>query len=344
MTCPSTKLNPAHYSTCFLIEFSRILYLLEKNITENSKTILKDKVIKLFNSSNSDQFLEDFLEFQFADHLSTLINPVMLEPFTELTEELKKINKQKSPDFAVRFPDGDICFEVTVFKGHFKNWENNTAALGHKINKFLTKKKLSYKIKMNFPFNIKNYDFDTPIYAAFKKLLIENPSGVWNFDKESYISWEPIPQLKISMNDFLAKNDSNFNEFAKKHGSFIVGETEAFSTIIEKKIVVNEFTGDKFFNSYDSKIADKRHQFKHPKPYIIVIKIDHGWLNSEYFKEVTVNRIFKNNKNQSISGICFFKPRTSFEKNSPHSSLELILNPLATSEVPDSFKQIFFHN
>jgi hypothetical protein len=99
------------------------------------------------------------------------------------------------------------------------------------------------------------------------------------------------------------------------------------SAIAVEAFLLAEDARELILKSLRGSLDNKRRQFPHEAPYLLVIKLGHHQLISDAFHKLIEERIWPNRDYAWITGICIFNPRTGFKKGDPAPSMYLFLNP-----------------
>lgn len=103
------------YAACFLIDFARIIDILNTKVAEKSIPRLYEKVKELLQPLSSEQFIEKMTELQVALALAEIINP---SPLVFLkSEDIIQPKVSRCPDFAFQMSEGIVFAEASVFHG-----------------------------------------------------------------------------------------------------------------------------------------------------------------------------------------------------------------------------------
>ena len=183
-------------AVCFLINFADTFGTLQHNITAKSVSVYIGKFKELLRAREQRQFKETLLELQFARALCERVSPIAFEPFVPAVVE-DPGKKPRSPDCAIRLPDGDVQIEITTFYfGALERWVHATELLSEQFRNLLEKRKASRTINVIFPlefdslsllsrdFLMSLIDEITKTERGKKNILIRRKKGA--------LEWQPM--------------------------------------------------------------------------------------------------------------------------------------------------------
>jgi hypothetical protein len=307
------------YAACYLIWVAQTLYKLDKNITQKSVPIFQSKFLELLKATNSTKFEETMTELEVAAAIVEKISPISFEPLVK-ESDFNSSEKPKSPDFAVRLPDGDILIEVTVLHFDMLNkWQISCNFVINEINKWLIKSQISRNINLRIPLDFKhNKISNKDLLSLITQLKLE---------KEGEIRYE------ISGYSIDVKWDSNTN----------MNSGIANMVYVQYQLALTDDVNESYLKSVRNTLDRKRKQLDSNAdiPYVIAIKLGDEKLTYDGFNMLINNRIWTNSEYSGISGILLYKGNYHFQTNQPLCELNLNMNPNAKVPVTQCFIDVF---
>lgn len=303
------------YAACVLIDFATTIYHVAKNVTQKSYPLLALKIKEgLLDIKKEDQFLQNYTEIQVADVLVNVASPLALDPMVGDNDFLKSSNRPRTPDFAIRLPDGDVCLEVTVCSvAILDQWDKSIDSLRSKIEQVLVfTRHRSLQVSIQLPLK---HTIDDTLIAELQREMYANAWGSFPIGNRGMIKWEPVPDNPVANPAFFLTWD-------------IVPPTEE-----ENELLVNSFR-----LTFDR----KRKQFPHEFPSSLRIRLGHHRVAANEVIELLRQRIWPNREAYNwLTGICLFTPRQDFGLSTPGHHLELCSNPNARHPVNASLQALF---
>lgn len=319
------------YPACFLIRIAQIFYSLDRSITKKSVPVLREKFRSLLEYQGA-QFDELLAELEIAAALVERFSPISLEPLVP-TSALPGA-KPKSPDFALRVHEGDVCIEATVLRvGLLDQWDREAAWLSAELSMFSKKRDISTAVEINLPILFSRRDiagraiaglFDSIGSSPTGELVVATPSG------DAVFSWTPPRVFSL---------DSGTLSEVIEPASLPLGVSRAISVTWHP--VMNVDLSEQLTKSLRNTLDKKRAQRSFDGPYLIAIKLGHHRLQSEGIKALFAQRIWPNKQYERISGIVHYTSPGGFGIADPTHSLWLQPNDNARIPIPASFLRCF---
>ncbi|WP_420627828.1 hypothetical protein [Candidatus Leptofilum sp.] len=307
-------------SVCFLINFADTLGRLRKNITEKSITTYIKKFKELLQTKKENQFEETLLELRFARALCELVSPISFEPF--VPQETKALGQQpRSPDYAMRLPDGDIQIEVTTFHfGALESWNLATKHLSKQLSHLLEKHKISRVIEIAFPLEFNSIsllprkfleDLADEIClstSGSRQIMIRHKTGT--------LTWKPFLLLDDESQIFKEATDEE------------ISTVSSFAYGFQKRLV-KENHDELFLKSLRNTLNKKRSQRAKSLPYLLVLGLSHYSITVEGVMTAVRERIWPNPNYEWLTGLLIFTPASGFLESDPLPTLNYSFNPNA---------------
>lgn len=307
-------------SACFLINFADTFGKLRKNITSKSVGIFVKKFKELLRTKNANQFNETFLELQFASAFCELVSPISFEPFVGLELEASG-KKPRSPDYAVRLPDGDVQIEITSFHfGALENWNLATMQLSKQLRHLLEKRKISRSIEIVFPIEFNSISL-LPRQSLMKIVneICKHSKGskqIMIQDKIGVLRWEPILVVDNDSQTFKQIPSGSSSSFAH----FVYG--------FQKQLTKDDYN-ELFLHSLRNTLDKKRAQRNKLNPYLVVLGLSHHSITVDWVMAAAQERIWPNPSYNWLTGLLIFTPSPGFLKSDPLPALNYNFNPNA---------------
>jgi len=303
------------YATCVLIDFAITIFRVARNVTARSYPLLAAKIKEgLLKAKTEKQFLENYTEFQVASVLINYASPLALDPMVSDKDLLRAGNRPRTPDFAIRLPDGDVGIEVTVcYVDILNQWDTSVDLLSTQIAQALGFTH-SRSLNVNIQLPLKHM-FEASIITELQSEIYAKEWGAYQICNRGVVRWEPVPHNPVVDLALFIKRD--------------------IAPLTEEE---NELLISSFRNTFDR----KRRQFPPHGPTILVLRLGHHRLATSDVIEMLRQRIWPNDKVYDwISGICLLTPRQGFNQSDPGHHLELCLNPKAQYKLSDSLISMF---
>jgi hypothetical protein len=319
------------YPACFLIRIAQIFYILDRSITKKSVPVLRDKFLLLLVSTGA-QFDELLAELEIAAALVERFSPIMLEPLVPISALPGA--KPKSPDFALRVLEGDVCIEATVLRvGLLDRWDREATWLSSELSRFATKREISTAVEFRLPILFSRRDISGQAIAKLFDSIGSSPRGetvLRTVNGEISFSWAPPRVFSLVAGAVTEVTAPAPLPSAVSH---------AIST--SWLPVMNVDLSEQITKSVRNTLDRKRDQRVFKGPYLIAIKLGHHRLQSEGVKSLLAQRIWPNRQYESISGIVHYTSASGFGNVDPPHSLWLQPNDNARIPIPPSFLRCF---
>lgn len=319
------------YPACFLIRVAQIFYALDRSITKKSVPVLHEKFRSLLESTGA-QFDELLTELEIAAALVERFSPIMLEPLVPISAPPGA--KPKSPDFALRVHEGDVCIEATVLRvGLLDQWDREAAWLSAELSRFSKKREISTAVEVKLPILFSRRDISGPVIAKLfdsigssstGEVVLATPTG------DACFSWAP-PRVFSLTSGTLAE--------VAAPALLPAGVSRAIS--VTWLPVMNVDLTEQLTKSVRNTLDKKRAQRVFNGPYLIAIKLGHHRLQSEGIKALLAQRIWPNKQYEGISGVVHYTSAGGFGIADPTHSLWLQPNDDARIPIPSSFLRCF---
>jgi hypothetical protein len=307
-------------SVCFLIHFADIFGTVGDNITQKSAGVFLRKLKELLRTKHQERFEETLLEMQFARALCDRASPISFEPLVPIVP--KDAGKQtRSPDYAIRLPDGDVLIEITTFHfGALETWIRATKLLSEQLRYLLKKRRLSRTISVAFPL-----EFDS-LSLLPTDLLVNIVDEMSNTDrgkieiqirrKKGILEWQPILLFD--------KGSQTLREAKDGELPPILGFAYGFQPRL-----LEDDQNELFLKSLRNALDRKREQGSKSSPYVVVLGLGHHSLHVEEVMAAVRARIWPNRKYRWLTGLLVFTPARGFLKADQPPTLNYFFNPNA---------------
>lgn len=321
---------------CFLIELAGLLNGAQRNVTRRSLSRVIVKAKQLFHAEGR-QFEERLAEFQFLGQLGQRASPIAVDPLVP-EEKFDTPREPSSPDFAVRLPDGDVFFELTVVRfGALDEWDKRARRFGDQLQREILNRGLRRTVHLKLPLSLRQADLPNAAARQLVEAIVATESGEWSTGVDgshARVRWEPVPHV-TTMD---ALNDSTF----PKSATFCtVGPPGMPAAGVSHELLLNEDADELLVKSVRNTLRRKREQFPHDAEYVLVIKLGHHRLAAAGVQRMLHQRIFPNPDYQWLTGVCLFAPQENFEIGTPPPSLILSMNENATVHASQSLIDLF---
>jgi hypothetical protein len=337
------------HQVCYLIDLAWILSKLQGNVTAKSTTLLIEKFRGLLRAQPEEQFEELLTELQVAGLLSERVSPLAFEPLVP-EESIKQGARPKSPDFAFRLPDTDVFVEVTVIRiGVLDKWDRRMRNLTAVLASDVQKRQLRRAIKLVFPISAASRDLSVESRRDLLFALRSSERGEWKtdeFGEPAIVRWIPFPHVNMDRSGAIL--DSSDLENARIELDLQPGEIAATFGPVDTQAVgtwssllPDESLNQLVLKSIRNSLDQKRRQFRHEAPYLLVVKIGHYRLIAGAVQDLITSRIWPNDDYAWMLGICFFTPRRGFLKSDASPSIRLNLNPQARIKPTSTLIEVF---
>jgi len=367
-------------AACYLIELSRTLSTLNKNVTKRSERIFVRKFRQLLRAKGASEYEDILTELQVACQLSDRISPISLSPLIP-EDQIGAANEPPSPDYAVRLRRGDVFIdvfiEVTVLRfGVYLDWDSAVSQIASEISRLLRKRGASRIVYLRVPLALKGTDIS-------KSELVSLVGQISSFERgrtavsmrstEIHAEWEPLPyidtqgrhpkEMPPGVRYAICGPMGPSHEFGLMMASVTAADPEPVvifegakpgpipdtAIAVESRPIADDRLNNLLLKSLINTLKRKREQFPHTAPYVLVIKPGHHRIPVGTIADLLENRIWPKIECAWIGGICLFKPRTfsdvtdvpgSRTHDTP-SSLVLFPNPKARSPLPQELVNVF---
>lgn len=332
-------------SVCFLINMAQTLYILANGTTQKSNARLKKKFKELLRSPK-DQFEENYNEFQSSKSLIDIFNE--LSPLHFLQEDdFIEPKMKRCPDFALRFPDGGVFLDTTVFYGGIlETWTQTAQYILSGLEKYAIEQQdnmLDISLSLPLKAEINEKEILSQILLEIQKsstgklLIGTNGLAEWkpisivtseNFDRSQVLFVEGSPTTRL-----ICPSGSTIDR------AFVSQKSIKFSSKED-----TEQATELLLKSLRHKIRDKRGQFPkgEPEANLLILTLKHEQLYESDINLLLQNRIWPNKGDYSwLSGLLIFTPRTHFLPSAPNDRMTLCLNPYADNPVAASLRNAF---
>jgi hypothetical protein len=333
------------YAVCYLIELYRMLNFLQHRMTDKSKPIFIQKFKEILRSKTEKEFDAILTELQVASLITEWVSPISFEPLVPAEPIRQSSNKPKSPDYGLRFPDGDIVVEVTVFTANIlEEWDKTVINFGNALNRSLKTLSANRIIDAVFPLGFHVNQSSQGEIRSIAEIMSLLSQGKWEMNfgsKKASLYWRELPVIVHSTHVSTVKDDS-LTTGASVVARIIGGDTASVNHAFSFNYnLLAEDNTEILLKSFKNTIRNKRHQFPHEHPYILVIKLGHHRLRSDFFVRAFQERIWPNKAYEWMTGVCLFTPGRQYLKSDPPSNLMLVPNPNTRNAAPKSAYDMF---
>jgi hypothetical protein len=307
-------------TVCFLIQFADIFGTLEHNITQKSVGVFVGKFIELLRTKQEGQFEETLLELQFARALCDRVSPISFEPSVPMVP--RKIGRQaRSPDYAIRLPDGDVLIEITTFHfGALETWIHATRLLSEQLRYLLKKRKASRTISLAFPLEFNSFSLlPTDFLVNVVDEMSKTDRGKIEIQiqrKKGILEWQPILLFD--------KGSQTLREARDGELPPMIGFAYGFQPRL-----LEDDQNELFLKSLRNALDRKRKQGSSWSPYLVVLGLGSYSLQVEGVMAAVRARIWPNRKYRWLTGLLVFTPARGFLKSDPPPTLNYFFNPNA---------------
>lgn len=288
--------------------------------------MLRDKFKMLLKSSDA-QFEGIWTELEIAKALTERFSPISLEP---LVSEFTSANsKPRSPDFALRLPEGDVCIEATVLRvGFLQQWDKEADWLSNEISRRAKKRGLSTAIELQLSIDFSRKDLSGNAIGKLLDSIAASPTGEATLASKGgneRCSWSPVAIFSFG--------HSGAPEVAL---SSTLPNGVAHAISISRRPFASGAIDERVLDSVRNTPDLKRNQRVFDGPYLVAIKLGDHRISSDGIKALLAQRIWSNTQYGGISGIVHYLPSQGFGASDPLHSLSLQPNDHARAPVPES--------
>ncbi|MBB5376042.1 hypothetical protein HNQ07_001499 [Deinococcus metalli] len=316
------------YSATFLIHVAQIVYVLDRNVTQRSVPIFRDKLKQILRPPRREGSFEELLsELEAAALLAHRVSPISFEPLVP-ESAIFAPNKPRSPDYGVRLPDGDVCFEVTnVHIELLESWDIAAQHMGDLINRQVLKKGLRREVSVSASVRASRTDLADLSKIALPRILGEAAGEmvvVLGAHGNAKVHWKSIPHLWVEpgrMPHFPVDIQLGSNTVATFGGA-----PSPASSVLWNPVINGEEINENVINSIRNSLRSKRKQMKVSMPYILIVRLAHRRMDRLLISHFIHNRLFPNPEYSWMTGIALFVPRRNWESISEEASLLLHIN------------------
>jgi hypothetical protein len=242
--------------------------------------------------------------------------------------------KPKSPDFALRVHEGDVCIEATVLRvGFLDQWDRDAEWLATELSRCSKKRDISTAVEFKLPILFSRRDISGPVIAKIFDSICSSPAGetvVPTPNGDAFFSWAPPRVFSLA--------SGSLAEIAAP-APLPAGVSRAMS--LTWLPVMNVDLTEQLAKSVRNTLDKKRAQRVFNGPYLIAIKLGHHRLQSEVIKALLAQRIWPNKQYEGISGVVHYTSAGGFGIADPPHSLWLQPNDDARIPIPASFLRCF---
>lgn len=332
------------YAATYLIHLAQVLYVLDRNVTTKSVPVLLEKVRELLRPPARDDAFEELLsELELAAVLASRVSPIAFEPLVPPSAHKSPKTKPRSPDYAVRLPDGDVCFEVTnIHFGFLDKWDVAAAYTADRLSRFILRRNLRRAIRFEAPSSSSRADLDELVVPSVLTEIQRNETGRRAIDLEGVgvatLGWGPVPHFPVGPDGFPLFDEGT--DFPIAAATF--GQTAGPTASVEYAPVVDgQAIEDVVLRSIRNSLKTKRSQLTVSLPYVLVVRIAHHRINQQAVSRLIVERLFPNDDYKWLTGIALFTPARNWELASVEPSLLLHLNDNATHIASQALIDVF---
>jgi hypothetical protein len=319
------------YPACFLIRIAQIFYVLDRSITKQSVPVLHEKFRCLLEFTGA-QFDELLAELEIAAALVERFSPIMLEPLVPISALPGA--KPKSPDFALRVHEGDVCIEATVLRvGLLDQWDREATWLAAELSRLSTKRDISTAVEFKLPILFSRRDIPGPAVAKLFDSIGSSPTGeavLATPSGDAFFSWTPPRVFSLASGAITEVTAA---------APLPAGVSHSIS--MTWLPIMNVDLTEQLTKSVRNTLDKKRAQRVFKGPYLIAIKLGHHRLQSEGIKALLAQRFWPNKQYEGISGVVHYTSAGGFGIADPPHSLWLQPNDDARIPIPTSFLRCF---
>jgi hypothetical protein len=321
---------------CFLIELAGLLNTAQRSVTTRSVPRVAGKILDLLRADGR-RFEEIIAEFQCLGQLALRASPIAVAPLVS-EEQFGTSEEPTSPDFAVRLPDGDAFFEVTVLRfGALDDWDSHAERVSEQLQREILRAGLRRSVRIRFPLSLRHAGMSRADTRDLCDAVLVNETGHWSTPlKLSHVEadWGAIPHVST----IEALSDITFPTAA---AFCTIGVPSSPAVGVTRELLQDEDTNELLVKSLRNTLRRKREQFPHNAEYVLVIKTGHPRLTTGGLQRVLQDRIFPNAHYHWLTGVCLFAPQTNFEIGAPGASMLLCLNEKASVSASSSLIDLF---
>lgn len=312
----------------YLIHVAQTLHQLDRSLTAKSVPIFRRKVQELLRPARRPGAFEElFSELEVGALLSQRASPISFEPLVPTPELLSGAEQSpRSPDFGIRLPDGDVCFEVTnVHIGYLDAWDALMSRVSSDLSGRVLKLSLRRRALLRFPFGGADGDMSVLLSGNTLRRFEKDESGSETVRLpvgEASIEWGAVPHFQIGPDGEPDFTGAIFPMAAATAG----GEPGPAASIEYLPAALDPNVDEIILRSVRNSLRSKRKQMEKPMPYVLVARLGHHRLNDEGIGRLLHERIFPNPDHAWITAIALFAPARNWEIQSPDPGLLFHLN------------------
>ncbi len=319
-------------SAFFVMHVGQALSAVRHNLTEKSVPSFDERVRGLLRSNSEAAFQTSLAEFEVAAAFSEFVGPISFDPLVR-KEELAAPDRPRSPDFAIRLPDGDVMIEVTVMTPSFlAEWEKAKAAVAHAIRRYVNKSGLRRAVEVRLPWTAtptEAVSLVTPRVLHAMRSQEEGRVSRWLGGWPASLRWSDLPILS----GYPAGRSTRLNASVPAIGS-------AVAISVSPCGPVGGFR-ERVLRSLRNVLDGKRAQFPFSHPYLLVLQLGHDQLPPSGLEELLASRIWPNSQYSWLTGVVLFIPPPVRGAAGSKTEMRLSINPAAEHPPSDALIALF---
>lgn len=326
----------------YLIHVAQTLYQLDRSLTTKSVPIFRRKVQELLRPPRRPRAFEELLsELEVGALLSHRASPISFEPLVPpIASAPDFASSTKSPDFGIRLPDGDVCFEVTnVHIGYLDEWDALMARVASELSGRVLRQGIRRRALLRLPLSGVEADVQTLLSAETLQRFDQEDSGqvaVKLRDGEASIEWGSVPHFQLGPDDEPDFTGAEFPVSAATVGGEPI-PVASIEYLPDFGIDIDEL----ILRSIRNSLRAKRKQMVEPMPYVLVARLGHHRLNLEGIGDLIQTRILPNPDYAWITAVALFVPARNWEIQSVDPSLLVHINQNSRYPASESLIELF---
>jgi hypothetical protein len=285
-----------------LVVLARNLAMLSQHLTAKSVPVFEQKLRELFRIPTAAQFEELAGELTIGAAITAASTPIALEPYVPTGAPSHA--RLRSPDYAIRTPDGDIAIEATTLRVEaFERWDRLTRAVAHRVGNQVDKRKKFISFELAMPLSVRSISAGNLLTRVQVNGILATEIGSLTIPlahRQATLRWSPMPVLGPS--DPIPAEATTM-AMASEIGALASGNGWSFAMDASLE-EIRETILASLRQTVDAKLA------QHPgvEQLLIVWRMGHHRLLVEAVSQLVVERLWPNPKYKRVTGIGFYEP------------------------------------
>ena len=319
-----------------LIHLALTINGLHGRLTRESYPIFWTKMHLLFSCKKLEQFQELVFELMIGNDVALRFSPIAYEPF----ERGPTKYAGRSPDFAVRLPDGDHIIEATtLYINRVVEWEGQIERFKNRFSESMAQLGLRVSCDLESGIDFKDVSISKAHLAAIGKEVSARREGNLSIGLGSeglHISWRR--QVVAIVPNFDIHNPSHFLVNGEMADVFCSHPSQLGHSIsFHNKLSLGYEQSQLIYKSLVNTLRGKRDQCRTAAPHLLALLVPSSRITRESIGGLILSRIFANPQYSWISGIVICSGAKQFANDQPEIMNYLLINPLSSVRLTENF-------